>query len=95
MSNTALAVAGLGVPYVAPEVKSLAIRVVNGPGVNSQDLCNLAWSLALLDMNMFELILDTWELHVKHAFGIRGVRQLYQAHCYLEPLSKNSEEYAA
>ena len=46
MSNTALAVAGLGVPHVAREVQSIASRLVSSPDANGQELCNLAWSMA-------------------------------------------------
>ena len=98
MSNVALAVAGLGVQHVALDVQSIASRVVSGRGVNSQSLCNLAWSMALLnilDLKGFDLILDMLEVRMNIGVGIENVWQLHQAHCHLEPVSKNSEEYAA
>ena len=98
MSNTVVAVAGLGVPYVEHEVQSIASRVVSSPDANSQNLCNLAWSMALLDIldqTGFDLILDMLKVRTNNGVGRKGVSQLHQAHCHLEPLSKNSEEYAA
>ena len=98
MSNTALAVAGLGVPHVAQEVQSIASRVVSSPDANSQNLCNLAWSMALLnmlDLKDFDLILDMLKVRLINVVTTDGLRQLHQAHCHLEPLSKNSGEHAA
>ena len=82
LGNTVLAVAGLGVPHVAQEVGSLAIRVVNEPGVNSQDLCNLAWSMALLnilDLKGFDLILHMLEVQMNNGVKLDNLTQLYQA----------------
>ena len=98
MSNIALAVAGLGVQHVAQEVQSIASRLASSPDANSQNLCNLAWSMALLntlDLTMFELILDTKKLRINNVVGMQHVSQLHHAHCRLEPLSKSSEQYAA
>ena len=98
MSSVALAVAGLGMQHVAQEAQSIASRVVKKPDVNSQTLCNLVWSMALLDildLKGFHLMLDMLEVCTNNVVGRKDLSQLHQAHCHLEPLSKNSEEYAA
>ena len=97
-SNTVLAVAGLGVPHVAQEIQSIASRVLNRPGVNSQSLCNLAWSMALLnmlDLKGFDLTLHMLEMRMTDNVTKQGLSQLHQTLDHLEPLSKNSEEYTA
>ena len=98
MSNTALALAGLDVPHAAQELQSIASRIVNIPGVNSQELCNLAWSMALsnvLDHKGFDLILHILEVRMKNVVTTRNLSQLHLALDHLEPLSKTSNEYAA
>ena len=96
--NTALAVAGLGVQHVAQKVENTVSRVVSSPDANSQHLCSLAWSMALLnilDLKGFALTLEMLDVCLNNVVTIYGLRQLHQALCHLEPLSKNSKEYTA
>ena len=92
ISNVILAMAGLGYEQSSHVVKDLAHRLIGvyGRSLVLQDVCNVTWSMAVLNVLDIDTFKQFWSAIFSRCQGkvaVQAVQQLYQALYKLQPHS--------